>query len=490
MRKYARYGEPCLRDRVHTFARSIEIDGTRERYGDGHLMTLGDQRENGRPMMLRSPKMALRIYPCERMYLFRILIFVAALSVSAQPTRNGELPGPFPLFPSDNWWNVDISAAPVDPASPSFIQFIGQTRGMHPDFGGDSGLTDPLIYGMPYIVVDGDQPLEPVSFFYADESDFAAPGRPPGYPIPVEARTGTRWIEGGRPGSDIDADGDRHMLIVDRDRRILYELYDVDWDETTKWRAGSGAIFPLDTNARRPEGWTSADAAGLAILPGLVRYEEMYGEGEIQHAFRVTVRQTNGHVFPASHTAGSTQGALPMGARLRLKQSVDLSGYPEPIRKSFEAMKRYGLIVADNGSDLYVTGTYDIRWDNDLLNPAFRSITASDFEVIELGWTPPETSCAKPVITMQPAAVAIYRGEAGTLSVAVSGSVPFAYQWYEGEKGDRSTPVDGATQSSVVVSPESTRSYWVRISNECGTSDSDSALVSVSSLRRRGARRG
>ncbi|MBW3563879.1 MAG: hypothetical protein KY459_04050 [Acidobacteria bacterium] len=324
------------------------------------------------------------------MRLFTLIIAILAGTASAQPVRNGELPGPLPLFPSDNWWNVDISDAPVDPASASFIAFIGPDRGMHPDFGGDSGESDPLIYGIPYIVVGGDEPLEQVTFFYAGESDFAAPGRPSGYPIPEEARTGTRWIEGGRPGNDPAAGGDRHMLIVDRDNRILFELFDVDWDGgTQRWSAGSGAIFPLDSNARRPEGWTSADAAGLAILPGLVRYDEVYGPDELRHAFRVTVRQTNGHVFPASHTAGSTSGALPMGARLRLKAGVDITGYPEPLRKIFQAMKTYGLIVADNGSDLFVTGTYDTRWNNDLLNPAFRSLTASDFEVIELGWEAP-----------------------------------------------------------------------------------------------------
>ena len=147
-------------------------------------------------------------------------------------------------------------------------------------------------------------------------------------------------------------------------------------------------MFPLDSNTRRPDGWTSADAAGLAILPGLIRYDEAFGSDPIRHAFRVTVRSTNGYVFPASHRAGSTSGALPMGARLRLKAGVNLSGYAEPVRRIFQAMKTYGLIVADNGSDLYVTGTYDTRWNNDVLNPAFASIKADQFEVIALGWQP------------------------------------------------------------------------------------------------------
>jgi hypothetical protein len=308
------------------------------------------------------------------------LLFAAAVA-------GGPLPPPLPLFPATNWWNTDVSAAPADPNSNAYIAFIGAGKGMHPDFGGDSGDPDAPIYGMPYVVADGAQPLVPVTFDYDDESDFAAPGRPPGYPIPEEAKTQQKWIEGGLAGSDPNADGDRHMLIVDRDNRILYELYALHWTGA-RWEAGSGATFPLDSNARRPEGWTSADAAGLAILPGLVRYDEVFGDAPIRHAFRVTVRATNGYVFPASHNAGNRSGALPMGARLRLKQSVDISRFSPPLQRIFQAMKTYGLIVADNGTDMYVSGTYDVRWDNDELNPAFGSIRASDFEVVKLGWAP------------------------------------------------------------------------------------------------------
>lgn len=316
-----------------------------------------------------------------------VLVVVAGGAVAQSPVRGGALPEPLPLFPPTNWWNVDISQAPVDANSTAFIEFIGRNRGMHPDFGGDSGEPDAPIYGIPYIVVSGTQPLVPVVFDYDDESDYNAPGRPLGYPIPEEAKTQQRWIEGGLAGNDPDASGDRHMLIVDRDHRILYELYALRW-VGGRWEAGSGATFPLDSNARRPDGWTSADAAGLAILPGLVRHDEVFGPDPIRHAFRVTVRSTNGYVYPGSHRAGSTAGALPMGARLRLKASVDLSGFAEPVRKIFQAMKTYGLIVADNGSDMYVSGTYDTRWDNDVLNPAFRAIRASDLEVVQLGWQP------------------------------------------------------------------------------------------------------
>ncbi|HEY6508755.1 MAG TPA: hypothetical protein VIY56_12135, partial [Vicinamibacterales bacterium] len=175
-------------------------------------------------------------------------------------------------------------------------------------------------------------------------------------------------------------------LIVDRERWILYELFGTRWNSgAQRWEAGSGAIFDLSSNARRPEGWTSADAAGLAILPGLVRYDEAM-QGPVRHALRATVRRTNGHVWPASHRAGSTAGALPMGARLRLKASKNLAAHPTYIRNIFRAMQTHGLIVADNGSDLYVTGAMDSRWNNGELNPAFRSLTAADFEVVRLGW--------------------------------------------------------------------------------------------------------
>ena len=221
------------------------------------------------------------------------------------------------------------------------------------------------------------------------------PGAPPGYPIPVGARTEPRWIEGGQPGGG--ASGDRHMLLVDRDRRILFELYAAQWDAVgSRWKADSGAVFPLDGNGRRPEGWTSADAAGLAILPGLVRYDEVFGPDPIRHAFRFTVQATNGHVYPASHTAGGTAGALPMGARLRLKAGKDVSAYPSAVQKIFQAMKTYGLIVADNGSNMYVSGAYDPRWDNGVLNPAFAGLKASDFEVVELGWRPPASVVTGP----------------------------------------------------------------------------------------------
>lgn len=326
------------------------------------------------------------------------MLFTATGFVFAQSgvERGGTLPGPLPLLPSDNWWNVKVDQAPLESDGNRFITWIGESVSVHPDWGGDTGATPPdaLMYGMPYIVVPGSLALEQVSFYYADESDSGRPGVP-GYPIPVEARTQPLWIEGGIAGGGTD--GDRHLLIVDRDNRYLFELYALNWNSTdSRWEAGSGAVYSLDSNTRRPDGWTSADAAGLAILPGLVRYDEVYGSDPIRHAFRFTVRATNGYVYPASHTAGSSSSAPPMGTRFRLKASKDISSYSAPMQKILQALKDYGLIVADNGSDMYITGTYDNRWDMDLFVPAFRTVYAGDFEVVQLGWqpgvTPPPTT--------------------------------------------------------------------------------------------------
>jgi hypothetical protein len=293
------------------------------------------------------------------------------------------------IFPSDNWWNLDVTDAPVDDQSQELIDWIsGRTpenpdarRRLHPDFG-------PPPYGIPYIGVSGTQPLVPVHFApYGNESDPGAPGQPPGYPIPEEAKTEPNYIEGGEAGGG--PSGDRHLIVIDRDRWFLFETWATMWDAgQQRWEAGSGAVWNLATNGRRTEGWTSADAAGLAIYPGLVKADEAYGDVPIRHAFRFTTRDTNGYVWPASHEAGDAEGAPPMGMRMRLKAEKDISGYPEPVRKIFQAMKTYGLILADNGTDMYITGTMDPRWDNDILNPAFHGLYADDFEVIQLGWDP------------------------------------------------------------------------------------------------------
>lgn len=306
-----------------------------------------------------------------------LLTVVVLAAVASAPAYGqgaqlaGPLPTPLPLFPADNWWNTDISQAPVDPDSDAFIAFIdnGRDRRLRQDWGG-AGDGPGLTYGIPYISVPGTQPRVPVTFVaYDGESDAGAPGDEPGYPIPDEARTSIGWIEGGPPGS-VDPGGDRHLLIVDRDRRQLFELYRARWNtELQRWEADSGAVFDLARSDTEP----------------------------IRHALRVTVRQTaNYYVFPASHRAGSNPAAPPLGLRLRLKASLDIAGYPPHMQRLFQAMKTYGLIVADNGSDLYVSGTHDPRWEPHMsgILAAMRTIRATDFEVIERGWRPPAATDA------------------------------------------------------------------------------------------------
>ena len=309
------------------------------------------------------------------------LFAVTALSrlASADVVVNGDLNTP--LFPPDNWWCSPVTDAPVAATSATIISYIGAATGMHPDFGGE------VQYGIQYGVVPSNTPHQWVTFMYAGESDTNAPGQPPGYPIPFEARTNT-MIEGGVPGGG--SSGDRHLIIVDESRRLLYETWATRWTGTN-WTAGSGAIFELDTNNRRPDGWTSADAAGLAILPGLVRADDVFVASNIDHAIRCTVHGVSGYVFPSSHNAISDAlSPIPLGTRLRLKSSIVTSNKPFAVRVILDAMKTYGLIVADTGSDLYFQGAPDDRWDNGVLNPQFAAIHAQDFEAIELGWNAPE----------------------------------------------------------------------------------------------------
>src|SRR2546425_6224903 len=286
---------------------------------------------------------------------------------------------------------------------------------------------------MPYAVVTGvtNADLKAVQFQFSSESDgIDHPTNTsfPFYPIPPEAISQPYWVEGGDPGNvDLRSSQDRHLLIVDRDRNYLYELYNVFYNTTQgKWFAGSGAFFDMNTNNRRPDTWTSADAAGLASLPGMVRYDEVNDPtvSEIRHAFRVTVRSTNGYVYPASHRAGSTSGALPMGARLRLKASVDVTQRTSDphMQKIFRAMQKYGLLVADNGWDMFITGTHDTQWDNDILNPAFYSLTASDFEVTQLGYNPPSGTPQLSSVAASPSVVT--GGQNSTVTVSLTAPAP------------------------------------------------------------------
>ncbi|MCR8631563.1 copper amine oxidase N-terminal domain-containing protein [Paenibacillus radicis (ex Xue et al. 2023)] len=271
------------------------------------------------------------------------------------------------VFPKDNPWNTDISKYPVHQKSKQYIASIGTNTSVHADFG-TTWQGAPI--GIPYSIVGSDQPKVKVTFTdYGDESD------PGPYPIPANAP-----IEGG-PNSD----GDRHVIVVDKDNQMLYELYNAH-STPDGWKASNGAKWDLNSNAMRPKYWTSADAAGLPIFPGLVRYEEALA-GEINHALRFTVRKTQrGFIAPATHYASnSTDPNLPpMGLRLRLRDDFDISSYSSTNQAILRAMKKYGMIVADNGSDLYVSGAPDPKWDDDDLHKLSK-LKGSDFEVVDTG---------------------------------------------------------------------------------------------------------
>jgi hypothetical protein len=290
------------------------------------------------------------------------------LSFAAFGNGSGDLGGRA-IFPADNAWNADISAQPVDSNSATLIASCGASSPLHPDFG---TVYNGAPNGIPYVVVHGTQAMVPVSFsLYGDESD------PGPYPIPAYAP-----IEGGAASS-----GDRHVLVADADHWMLYELWDAYPPAgSAGWSAGSGAIFNLASNSLRPAGWTSADAAGLPILPGLVRYDEVAIHHAITHALRFTCPSTqNGYVAPARHEAGTANTSLPpMGMRVRLKSSVDISGYSANVQVILRALQTYGMFVADNGSAFYVSGAPDPRWSDSDLH-TMTQLHGSDFEVVQMG---------------------------------------------------------------------------------------------------------
>jgi hypothetical protein len=264
-----------------------------------------------------------------------------------------------PLFPADNAWRRNVSGDPLDPHSAAWVASIGSTAHLHPDFGSDPG------YGIPYTVVPAGQSTVPITFTaYGSESD------PGPYPVPLNA--------------PVEAGGDAHVLVASANCH-LYELYDAK-RTVTGWSADSGAVFNLDSDGLRPDGWTSADAAGLPILPGLVRRDEV-ATGHINHALRFTVSKSqSGFIHPATHSAGSTTdpNVPPMGARFRLKASFDLSGYRGAALVVLQALKTYGMIVADNGSNWYLSGSTDPGWNDDDLDQ-LKAVPGSAFEAVSSG---------------------------------------------------------------------------------------------------------
>jgi hypothetical protein len=292
---------------------------------------------------------------------FGLLLAVGGASASPLPAAPG-----CPVFPASSPWNQRVDRLPVAPGSDRIVASIGLDDHVHADFG--SGLWAGGPIGIPVTVVRGTQRKVRVAFEYASESDKGP------YPIPADVA-----IEGGRA-----SDGDRHALIVDRDRCRLYELFALRPAPGGGWRAGSGAIWDLRSNRLRPAGWTSADAAGLPILPGLARFEEV-ARGRIDHALRFTVSRTRrAYVWPARHFASSlTDPSLPpMGLRFRLRRSYPIAGFPRQARIVLQALKDYGMVVADNGSDWYLSGTPHPKWSNEQLHTLHR-VPGSAFEVVD-----------------------------------------------------------------------------------------------------------
>ncbi|MDB5103534.1 MAG: hypothetical protein JWP91_1223 [Fibrobacteres bacterium] len=294
----------------------------------------------------------------------KALALAAAMAGSAFAYQSPDLSG-IALFPEDNYWHWDISKFPTHPNSAKLVASVGNLTSLHPDFG---SVLDGAPFGIPYVLVDKAQPRIKIDFTdYGDESD------PGPYPIPLNAP-----IEGGDPNA-----GDRHVLAVDKDAKLLYELF-VAQPQPSSWNAACGARFDLTSNALRPDGWTSADAAGLPILPGLVRYDEI-ARGVIDHAIRMTVQTSRkSYIWPARHQAGSTTSAdaPQMGQRYRLKRTFDATTYPRAARIVIDALKKYGMIVADNGSNWYISGAPDDRMPDEELN-ALKKLKGVDFEAVQ-----------------------------------------------------------------------------------------------------------
>jgi hypothetical protein len=297
------------------------------------------------------------------------LLFLLGVTLPL-PSVAGDLALPAKtVFPSDNPWNRDISRDPVDPNAPAIIKSIGLEKSLHPDFGTTyQGAPN----GIPFVVVGGKQARVPVQFDYKDESD------PGPYPIPADAP-----IEGGP-----SAKGDRHVLVIERDAWKLYELWSARPDAGGKsWRAGSGAIFDLNSNQLRPAGWTSADAAGLPVFAGLVRYDEVVEKKAITHALRFTcVRTRRAYIAPATHFASklTDPNLPPMGMRVRLRVDFDISRFSSEAQVILTALKTYGMLLADNGSDWFLSGAPDPRWNDEAVQ-TLKRVKGRDFDVVKMG---------------------------------------------------------------------------------------------------------
>jgi hypothetical protein len=367
----------------------------------------------------------------------------SGINLGQGASLNGFIP-----FPTSSLWNTNIANAPLDPNSAAIINFIGSSTPVHADFG--SGQYQGQSIGIPYIVVPATQPVVTITFTaYGNESD------PGPMPIPFNAP-----IE-GYPNPD---DGDRHVLVIDKGNCWLYELYHSYPQGNGSWKADSAAVWDLEANEQRPYTWTSADAAGLPIFPGLVRYDEV-AAGVIHHALRFTLHYSKqAFTPPASHWAANSSNnlAAPMGMRLRLKANFDISSYPPDDQVILTALKQYGMIMADNGSSMFISGDPDNRWSNDDLG-LLRQLTASDFEVLLISplYTPGNVPTGpNPTINSFTATASRGPGQPVTLSWNVTNGEYYVV-----------SPVVGAIRgTNAVVSPRSTTIYTLYATNQYGRS--------------------
>lgn len=344
--------------------------------------------------------------------LHRIILLTSVLSATAFSQQVDSCP----VFPADNIWNTRVDQLSVHPSSASWVTTIGPTGVLHPDFGAGMWNGGPI--GIPFVTVQGSQTKYPATFLYQSESD------PGPYAVPLNAP-----IEGGSAST-----GDRHAIAIDTTNCILYELYRA-FPQTSSWQGDSGAIFNLNSHALRPLTWTSADAAGLPIFPGLVRFEEILA-GEIKHALRFTVPQTQrAFLWPGRHYASSLTGTQypPMGARFRLKASFDISGFSATNQIILTALKRYGMMLADNGSAWFISGAPDSRW-NDADLRALRSIQGSNFEAVDTAPLMIDVNSGQArqtsvFVTVTPASASVQVNTQKQFTAAVSGTSNQAVTW-------------------------------------------------------------
>jgi len=365
------------------------------------------------------------------------------ISLGPEGSLNGFLP-----FKANSLWNTNIANAPLDPNSDAIINFIGSGVHLHPDFG--AGLYNGSTIGIPYQVMPGSQPFMTINYqAYGDESDSGP------MPIPFNA-----LIE-GFPAPD---DGDRHVLVIDKGNCWLYELYRAFKQPDGSWNADSGAVWDLTSNQQRPYTWTSGDAAGLPIMPGLVRYDEV-ASGVIKHAVRFTLKYSKqAFTPPASHWAPNSSDPLaaPMGMRMRLKAGFDMSGYPADDQVILTALKQYGMIMADNGGSMFISGTPDNRWNNDHLD-LLKQLTAANFEVLLISpLYDPGNVPAGPDPTIN--------GLTATSSSGPGQPVTLSWNVSNGEYYIVSPAVGALRGLSVVVYPKVTTTYTLYATNQYGRS--------------------